>query len=473
MPTARPLWGQAANFATATHDWQRRQVVVLPEKPVKQLSLHMLLRGHSGKAWFRDAELRVVRPPAGACLFDGMPVVHAQALPREGFQLRDVAAGSDLVLPGSRRAADDIRDASIWASNVDMAGRQSEKAATFYDVSIGRDSTGDRAVTLVFALPVAGQVAAMAGRSAAEHARRAGPRVSSTPRSSTPAPTAACRAIRWAPWPATDRGIGPGDRSDLPGLQFRIGYNAGTGELYLAYDLGLRRRSRRARARFCRFRFEPSCGFRGALARYYELFPDGLPLPHARAGPVDAVCQDQPGAGLGGFRFQVQGGQRRDRLGRRTRHPHLPLHGADDLVDADAEGHAADARRRHWPRPGGWPTRATRRPRPSSRSGYHDAQGRLAARLLDTPWCNGAVWSMNSMPGIAGEVTDFKNKWNPAIREKLYGPRAPGRSRRRVHRLQRGLRDRRARFPPRSFRRRPNAAGVLARRSIGRPSSAA
>ena len=59
-------------------------------------------------------------------------------------------------------------------------------------------------------------------------------------------------------------------------------------------------------------------------------------------------------------------------------------------------------------------------------SGYHDAQGRLAARLLDTPWCNGAVWSMNSMPGIAGETTDFKNKWNPAIREKLYGPKRQG-----------------------------------------------
>ena len=59
-------------------------------------------------------------------------------------------------------------------------------------------------------------------------------------------------------------------------------------------------------------------------------------------------------------------------------------------------------------------------------SGYHDAQGRFAARLLDTPWCNGAVWSMNSMPGIAGETTDFKNKWNPAIREELYGPHRQG-----------------------------------------------
>jgi hypothetical protein len=52
--------------------------------------------------------------------------------------------------------------------------------------------------------------------------------------------------------------------------------------------------------------------------------------------------------------------------------------------------------------------------------------GQLAARLLDTPWCNGAVWSMNSMPEIAGQVTDFKNKWNPELREKLYGPASNG-----------------------------------------------
>ena len=58
-------------------------------------------------------------------------------------------------------------------------------------------------------------------------------------------------------------------------------------------------------------------------------------------------------------------------------------------------------------------------------SGYHDESGRPVARLLDTPWCNGAVWSMNSMPGIQGEMTDFRTKWNPQLREKLYGRDVP------------------------------------------------
>jgi hypothetical protein len=55
-------------------------------------------------------------------------------------------------------------------------------------------------------------------------------------------------------------------------------------------------------------------------------------------------------------------------------------------------------------------------------SAYHNEDGQPPARLLDTPWCNGAVWSMNSMPGVSGDVTDFSNKWNSQLRERLYGP---------------------------------------------------
>jgi hypothetical protein len=54
-------------------------------------------------------------------------------------------------------------------------------------------------------------------------------------------------------------------------------------------------------------------------------------------------------------------------------------------------------------------------------SGFHDENGQIPARLRDTPWCDGAVWSMNSMPGIHGDVTDFNLKWNPDLKEKLYG----------------------------------------------------
>ena len=54
-------------------------------------------------------------------------------------------------------------------------------------------------------------------------------------------------------------------------------------------------------------------------------------------------------------------------------------------------------------------------------SGFHDEQGQWSGRLQNQPWCDGAVWSINSMPGIAGDITDFKLNWNAELRERLYG----------------------------------------------------
>ena len=59
-------------------------------------------------------------------------------------------------------------------------------------------------------------------------------------------------------------------------------------------------------------------------------------------------------------------------------------------------------------------------------SGCRDADGRPLVAFENTPWCDGAVWRMNSMPGIPGDVNDFKTKWNRPLREKLYGPRRTG-----------------------------------------------
>ena len=223
---------------------------------------------------------------------------------------------------------------------------------------------------------------------------------------------------------------------------YRIGYNAGTGEFWIAYDLGLTPEKPTARLRFCRFDFAPGLGLSRGAARVLPALPRGLSPPHRRAGSVDAVRQDQPGQGMGGFRVPVQGGKRRDSLGRCARHPHVPLHRAPDLVDADAHGPCRGPSRRPLGEARRLADRGRREAKALFSSGYHNADGTLAARFRDEPWNHGAVWSMNSMPGIAGETTDFKTKWNPQIRERLYGPQRQGRPRRRVHRLQRGLRDR-------------------------------
>ena len=144
------LWGQAAPFSTDSHDWQRRQVVVVPEKPVKSLSFYMLLRGHGGKAWFREPRLRVAKTPAGACTFDGVPVALAGPA-AEGFQIRDVAAGSDFV-----RIDSEALGLKLDCRTTTKPGDDgNDSGVTLFDVTL-QDTTGrDRAVTLLYAVPVA------------------------------------------------------------------------------------------------------------------------------------------------------------------------------------------------------------------------------------------------------------------------------------------------------------------------------
>ena len=72
-----PLWGQTGNFRCGTHDWEQREFVILPDKPVKTLTLHCLFRGHAGKVWFDDVRLEV-KAEDGAVLFQGVPVIECQ-----------------------------------------------------------------------------------------------------------------------------------------------------------------------------------------------------------------------------------------------------------------------------------------------------------------------------------------------------------------------------------------------------------
>ena len=60
------LWAQVAGFRTGTHDWQREEVIVYPEKPIKSLDFNLLLRDHAGKAWFRDRRSVRSRPRRAA-----------------------------------------------------------------------------------------------------------------------------------------------------------------------------------------------------------------------------------------------------------------------------------------------------------------------------------------------------------------------------------------------------------------------
>jgi len=409
-----PQWGQIAPFAVGTHDWQRRQVVVMPEKPVRQLTFHMLLRSHGGKASFRDPTLHVVRAPTGACMFDGVPVIQ-RAPATEGFQIRDVAAGSDFV-----RIDQNALGVQLNWERLEEDG----KASVLVDIS---DTTGrDRAVTLVYAVPVAPESlrwlhdprssqSVEPGREYTNAARFrvAGGRLSRYP-------LAAVAGNR--------TGTALGINMNSPAF-YRIGYNAGTGELYLAYDIALTPERPKAHVVFCHYRFEPEWGFRAAMARYYEIFPkefrcrtpkQGLWMPFARISQVES-WEDF------GFKFKEGNNEttwddRHDIITFRYTEPMTWWMRMPKEMPRTMEAALAEAKRLA-------DEKDDARAKALFTSGYHDQDGNLAARLLDTPWCNGAVWSMNSMPGIARigpGATDFKNKWNDELETRMYGSKRTG-----------------------------------------------
>ncbi|MDG3004197.1 hypothetical protein [Paludisphaera mucosa] len=401
------VWGRSSPFKVGSHDWQEARVAFVPARPIKELSVNLLMRGHAGKAWFRGARLEVVEAGAGGVVFDGVPVV-PKSPAKEGFQVRDVAADGDFV------------HLARQAVGIELTGGRDVKDAESFDVVL-RDKTGrDRAVTLVYTTPVAASGArwlddprrASAVEPGREYLR------------SAPSQFRAGANGRMSAYPFG--AVVQGGRGTALGLDmarpafFRVGYNAGTEELFIAFDVALTAEKNEARLRFRRFGFDPAWEFRAALDAYYRLFPEAFERRVAEQGlwmPFTPISQVKGWEDFG-FRFKE---------------------GSDEPEWDDAHGiltfRYTEPLTWWMPMPAGMPrtlAAATAEAERLAASGkaearawrssvYHDRDGGPVALFRDEPWNKGAVWSMNSTPGLASD-DDFAVKWNPRIRDRLYGP---------------------------------------------------
>jgi hypothetical protein len=404
-----PLWGQSAAFDTdSAAGWQRREVVVTPDKPIRRVSCYLLFRSHAGRALFKEPRFGGLNA-AGAMRFDGA-LCEAVRDPREGFLLRDVGADSDFVT-----LAKEALGIRLAVSSHRAGG------ATFYDVTLSEasDRGRDRALTLAYTLPLA-----KGGLIWFQHPRRAVPLDGTFDEAANVARVGVGANGRLSRYPfgavaAAGRGRAIGLDPATP-LVFRTGCQPQTRELYLACDLGLAPEKPAASFRFCVFDFVAADGFRGALARYYALYPGAFERRLSEQGvwmPFAAVSKVQGWEDFG-FRFKEGDGETAwdDAHGLLTFRytepmtwwmalkgdgPRTLARGADEARRLAAAG---DAPARAW-----------------VSSAFEDEHGRAPGRVLDTPWCNGVVWSMNSAPGIVGADTDFSNKFGVAYLEHQYG----------------------------------------------------
>lgn len=400
------LWGRESAFDLSETGWQRREVTVIPEKPVTVVHAYCLFRKRTGAARFRNFAYAL--QPEGAVTFDGAAIGNAEPLAGPGFLVRDVAAGS-----GFERIQKE-------ALGLRLETRESPEGK--FAVRLA-DTTGrDRAVTLLYVLPLGKEPVTWfvdPRRSEAIREREPEHRLVV----SQPAGTGGLSRYPFGAVAAGGQGLALGIDPYAPAF-YRVACNARTRELYIAFDIGLAREKPVAEFGFYRFPFPAADGFRGALAAYGARMPeDCRAVRVARQGlwmPFDAISKVK---GWQDFGFAFKEGDDESAfddaagiLTFRYREPMtwwMTMKGVKSLADAEVEARrraaAGDLQAKAW-----------------LNCAFRNEWGGIPGLIRNEPWCEGVVWSVNSAPGIPGEPNDWQFKgFTPKDLAAFYSAPAP------------------------------------------------
>lgn len=409
------LWGQTADFAPdPQRGWRAGTVTVIPAKPVRSASVYCLYRGLPGRVRFRAPAVRI-REQADLALFDAQPVALGD-LPRHeaGFLVRDVQRADDGYAPipvgGETKG---VRLSVVETPAADGAT---------YRVTV-EDRTGrDRALTLVYAWPLpAGDLVFE------EDPRTAVPLADNAPQRSD-AQAMGCGAGGLNRWPfgavsVDGRGFALGIDTAHPAY-FRTAVHPRTRLLFIAFDLGLAPEKRTAAFAFRRFTF--TGGFRGALAAYAAREPDAFKTRVPEQGiwmPFRAIKSVENWQDFG-FKFKEGNDETAwdDAHGIFTFRYTEPTtwwlsmdkaHGTNRFTMADCLAKVESLAAKGDPRARAWRGSVMR-----------DEDGARVGRVMDTPWCRGAIWLLSPLPDIAG-VCEYKVKNTEADFAKFYAKPFP------------------------------------------------
>ena len=409
------LWGQTADFAPdPQRGWRAGTVTVIPAKPVRSASVYCLYRGLPGRVRFRAPAVRI-REQADHALFDAQPVALGD-LPRHeaGFLVRDVQRADDGYAPipvGGE--AKGVRLSVVETPAADGAT---------YRVTV-EDRTGrDRALTLVYAWPLpAGDLVFE------EDPRTAVPLADNAPQRSD-AQAMGCGAGGLNRWPfgavsVGGRGFALGINTAHPAY-FRTAVHPRTRLLFIAFDLGLAPEKRTAAFAFHRFTF--TGGFRGALAAYAAREPDAFKTRVPEQGiwmPFRAIKSVENWQDFG-FKFKEGNDETAwdDAHGIFTFRYTEPTtwwlsmdkaHGTNRFTMADCLAKVESLAAKGDPRARAWRGSVMR-----------DEDGARVGRVMDTPWCRGAIWLLSPLPDIAG-ICEYKVKNTEADFAKFYAKPFP------------------------------------------------
>ncbi|MCL2742901.1 MAG: hypothetical protein FWE67_03525 [Planctomycetaceae bacterium] len=426
------LWGQTVAFSVGTHDWEKKQLTLFPEKPVKSLSFYTLFRGKTGKVWFRNPKFSVFKTPekdgAKAVLFDGVPVVakdvHKMRDRSQGgftVQLRDVKNNSPFVIPAnSGNSAFGVECNSLLTFKKPVSAEIS--------LALKDPASEDKCLTLVFSIQYPETDAVLRCLRPYKDVP-----ISETKMREHVAPTAygvnnigggrLSREPFFAVAGTKDgKEFGNAIGIDLayPAF-FRTGYNEGTKELFVTVDLALTKESPKANLHFVFYSFDPKEGYRGALAEYQRLYPAFFDMKVKNQGNWMPFAKISKVPQFEDFGFTIKEGN--DEVAFDDKHNILTFRYTEPMTwwmrmpeEMPRTYEAGVELAKKMAAEGRAQAKAL------FSSGIKDADGRYGHRVLDTPWCNGIVWSINDLPGI--KDGGFAVNWSDEIYEKFYGEEA-------------------------------------------------
>ena len=431
-----PLWGQTAPFATGTHDWQRRQVLIVPRSPVRVARIYALLRRHTGTVWFDDFSASVL---SGENLFDSQALSPPRLAPgtKAGWFARDAAAGS-AVLPLTPAPGKDVPGEDGLGLRLlqvtESAGGQVARATV-------EDRTGKpRAVTIYYV-----------ERFEAEEPvwwndlRDRSPAGSMGERANlTRIGVGATGSMSLYPF-ACMTGRGAGRMIGLTPLAdprvARLGYHAGSRLLFAAFDLALTGENLangdgqdhgRTGVSVVRADVDSEWGFRSAAETYYRMFPaaferrataEGIWIPFTAPSTVKDVKDF--GIAYHEGDNDVAGDDRLGILSFRYTEPmtwwmamprDTPRTYRDALTMVEKLAAGKDEEKRRWAQA-------------VLSSGSRDAGGKFNVEFQDAPWTNGAVWALNPnplLPHAPDQWTKARLSYTTEMADRMYGPEAKG-----------------------------------------------
>ncbi len=460
-----PLWGVVSSFSTGTHDWEERRCVVLPEKPLRAITVYALFREHTGTVWFDDFALYPC-DNREMLLFENVPVAR---LPETGQEtvppaedvpvtdrglalsmvsnaegpgtalflhdrllghaplapfVRDVAADSDFVMgqPAGNAVTDNSRTCEWEYTELALTLRlEVETGADCIRLNgTVEDLRGtDRAVTVYVPIPLDGDDWTWWRDMRRSAPARAG--VFMNTHQTSAGATGQCSVYPLAALTRPDAGIALATPMTEP-RHCRLVYDADAHLLFAAFDLGLApdtsKFPQRATFETLLYAFDPAWGFRAALERYYALYPACFEKRVDREGLWMAFTDISsiPDAQDFGFAFK----EGTDNVPWDEEHGILTFVYTEPMTTwlplPKETPRQEDAALTH--------LTSMFEGNPSSRgqasvtllSSIHGADGKPLVYLRDTPWCDGALFPLNADPDLpvteAHPINQAQREWS-------------------------------------------------------------